>query len=104
MAKQVLDLEEWELVLSKMHRHHANIQEEVAVIVQTIRKEMKSDLVPLAEEKANYGKVCIKVDTHFFVFSNQVLESNLWHFRFFSPSLICLQQQKNVYKACMQRI
>ena len=67
MAKQVLDLEEWELVLSKMHRHHANIQEEVAVIVQTIRKEMKSDLVPLAEEKANYGKVCIKVDTHFFV-------------------------------------
>ena len=59
MAKQVLDLEEWELVLSKMHRHHANIQEEVAVIVQTIRKEMKSDLVPLAEEKANYGKVCM---------------------------------------------
>jgi len=57
MAKQVLDLEEWELVLSKMHRHHANIQEEVAVIVQTIRKEMKSDLVPLAEEKANYGKI-----------------------------------------------
>merc|ERR1711953_552484 len=47
----------WELVLSKMHRHHANIQEEVAVIVQTIRKEMKSDLVPLAEEKANYGKI-----------------------------------------------
>ena len=59
MAKQVLDLEEWELVLSKMHRHHANIQEEVAVIVKTIRKEMKSDLVPLAEEKANYGKVRI---------------------------------------------
>merc|ERR1712006_47958 len=44
-------------VSSKMHRHHANIQEEVAVIVQTIRKEMKSDLVPLAEEKANYGKI-----------------------------------------------
>merc|ERR1712119_56638 len=61
MAKQVLDLEEWELVLSKMHRHHANIQEEVAVIVQTIRKEMKSDLVPLAEEKANYGKI-VKTD------------------------------------------
>jgi len=61
MAKQVLDLEEWELVLSKMHRHHANIQEEVAVIVKTIRKEMKSDLVPLAEEKANYGKI-VKTD------------------------------------------
>ena len=68
MAKQVLDLEEWELVLSKMHRHHANIQEEVAVIVQTIRKEMKSDLVPLAEEKANYGKVCIKVRRYAFFF------------------------------------
>ena len=67
MAKQVLDLEEWELVLSKMHRHHANIQEEVAVIVQTIRKEMKSDLVPLAEEKANYGKVwCTDGVVHFY--------------------------------------
>lgn len=57
MARQVLDLEEWESVLSKMHRHHDNVQQEVAVIVQTIRKEMKSALVPLAEEKANYGKV-----------------------------------------------
>jgi len=57
MARQVLDLEEWESVLSKMHRYHANIQEEVAVIVQTIKKEMKSELVPLAEEKANHGKV-----------------------------------------------
>jgi len=57
MAKQVLDLEEWDLVLSKMHRFHANIQEEVAIIVQTIRKEMKSELVPLAEEKANFGKI-----------------------------------------------
>jgi len=57
MAKQVLDLEEWDLVLSKMHRFHANISQEVAIIVQTIRKEMKSELVPLAEEKANFGKV-----------------------------------------------
>lgn len=57
MARQVLDLEEWESVLSKMHRYHANISEEVAVIVQTIKKEMKSELVPLAEEKANHGKV-----------------------------------------------
>lgn len=53
----VLELEEWELVLGKMHRYHANIQQEVGIIVQTIRKEMKSDLVPLAEEKANHGKV-----------------------------------------------
>lgn len=57
MARQVLDLEEWDLVLSKMHRYHANVQTEVGVIVQTIRKEMKSELVPLAEEKANHGKV-----------------------------------------------
>ena len=58
MARQVLDLEEWDLVLAKMHRYHANIQQEVGIIVQTIRKEMKSALVPLAEEKANFGKVC----------------------------------------------
>ena len=57
MAKQVLDLEEWDLVLAKMHRYHNNIQQEVGIIVQTIRKEMKSELVPLAEEKANHGKV-----------------------------------------------
>merc|ERR1712150_191851 len=30
-------------------------------LVKTIRKEMKSDLVPLAEEKANYGKI-VKTD------------------------------------------
>ncbi len=57
MSRQVLDLEEWDTCLAKMHRYHSNISEEVAVIVQTIRKEMKSELVPLAEEKANFGKV-----------------------------------------------
>jgi len=56
MARVVLDLEEWDLVLSKMHRFHGNVQQEVAIVVQTIRKEMKSDLVPLAEEKATHGK------------------------------------------------
>jgi hypothetical protein len=56
-AKTVLDLEEWDLVLAKLHRYHSNISQEVAIIVQTIRKEMKSDLVPLAEEKATFGKV-----------------------------------------------
>merc|ERR1712213_242969 len=53
----VLDLEEWDLVLAKLHRYHANIQQECGIIVQTIRKEMKSELVPLAEEKANHGKI-----------------------------------------------
>lgn len=57
MAKQVLDLEEWDLVLSKMHRFHGNVSQEVAIIVQTIRKEMKSELVPMAEERATFGKI-----------------------------------------------
>merc|ERR1712036_194354 len=47
----------WDLVLSKMHRFHGNIQQEVGIIIQTIRKEMKSELVPMAEEKANFGKI-----------------------------------------------
>merc|ERR1712141_280960 len=57
VTKQVLDLEEWDLVLSKLLRFHANIQQECGIIVQTIRKEMKSELVPLAEEKATHGKI-----------------------------------------------
>jgi len=56
-GNQPLDLDEWDQVLGKMHRLHDNIQHEVATIIQTIRKEMKQDLVPLAEEKANFGKV-----------------------------------------------
>ena len=56
-GNQPLDLEEWDQVLGKMHRLHDNIQNEVAHIIQTIRKEMKQDLVPQAEDKANYGKV-----------------------------------------------
>merc|ERR1712241_75657 len=57
VTKQVLDLEEWELLLAKLHRYHANIQQECGIIVKTIRAEMISELVPLAEEKANHGKV-----------------------------------------------
>jgi len=57
VTKQVLDLEEWDLVLAKLHRYHANIQQECGIIVKSIRAEMKSELVPLAEEKANHGKV-----------------------------------------------
>merc|ERR1712156_1183227 len=56
-AKPVLDLEEWDLVLAKLLRFHANIQQECGITVQTIRKEMKSELVPLAEEKATHGKI-----------------------------------------------
>merc|ERR1711935_336766 len=56
-TKTILDLEEWDLVLAKLHRYHANIRQECGIIVKTIKAEMKSDLIPLAEEKSNHGKV-----------------------------------------------
>lgn len=51
------NLEEWDQILGKLHRLHDNTQEELSVIIQTIKREMKSELIPLAEEKANFGKV-----------------------------------------------
>merc|ERR1712080_277199 len=56
----MLDLEEWSLVLSKMLRFHFNISEEIKTIVQTIRVEMKPELIPVVEEKSNFGKVVKK--------------------------------------------
>merc|ERR1711872_840062 len=56
----MLDLDEWALVLSKMLRFHFNISEDIKKIVQTIRVEMKPELIPLAEEKSNFGKVVKK--------------------------------------------
>merc|ERR1712020_203489 len=53
----MLDLEEWALVLNKMLRFHFNLSEEIKAVVQAIRVEMKPELIPLAEEKANFGKV-----------------------------------------------
>merc|ERR1712176_1554461 len=53
----MLDLEEWSLVLNKMLKFHYNISEEIKALVQAIRTEMKPELIPLAEEKANFGKV-----------------------------------------------
>merc|ERR1712241_697513 len=53
----MLDLEEWTLVLNKMLKFHYNISEEIKAVVQAIRTEMKPELIPLAEEKANFGKV-----------------------------------------------
>merc|ERR1712080_92819 len=49
----MLDLEEWALVLSKMLRFHFNISEEIKTIVQTIRVEMKPELISVAEEKTS---------------------------------------------------
>ncbi|QQP58043.1 Uncharacterized protein FKW44_003233, partial [Caligus rogercresseyi] len=54
---QPLDLNEWNEVLNKMLRYHANISEEIKLLVQSIRKEMQPELIPVAEEKATYGKV-----------------------------------------------
>merc|ERR1712001_484641 len=53
----MLDLEEWALVLNKMLRFHFNISEEIKAVVQAIRTEMKPELIPLAEDKANFGKL-----------------------------------------------
>jgi len=53
----LLDLEEWALVLNKMLRFHFNVSEEIKAVVQAIRTEMKPELIPLAEDKANFGKV-----------------------------------------------
>merc|ERR1712038_1064264 len=53
----MLDLEEWSLVLNKMLRFHFNISEEIKALVKAIRTEMKPELIPLAEDKANFGKI-----------------------------------------------
>ena len=52
-----LDLEEWSLIRNKMLRYHFNISEEIKAVVQSIRAEMRPELIPLAEEKANFGKL-----------------------------------------------
>merc|ERR1711997_1079736 len=40
-----------------MLRYHYNISEEIKTVVQSIRTEMRPELIPLAEEKANFGKL-----------------------------------------------
>merc|ERR1712029_131243 len=52
-----LDLEDWSLVRNKMLRYHFNISEDIKAVVQSIRAEMRPELIPLAEEKANFGKL-----------------------------------------------
>merc|ERR1712088_44615 len=53
----LLDLNEWALILNKMLRYHYNISEEIKQVVQSIRAEMRPELIPIAEEKANFGKL-----------------------------------------------
>ena len=57
MAGSPLDTAEWDLVLAKMLRYHFNIGEELKQLIIQIKKEMKEELVPTAEDKANYGKI-----------------------------------------------
>merc|ERR1711881_483970 len=52
----LLDLQEWELLLNKMLRYHYNISEDIKAVVQSIRTEMRPELIPVAEEKALFGK------------------------------------------------
>merc|ERR1719472_758752 len=52
-----LDIEQWSLVRNKMLRFHFNISEEIKAVVQSIRAEMRPELIPIAEEKANFGKL-----------------------------------------------
>merc|ERR1712168_963105 len=54
---ELLDLQEWALILNKMLRYHYNISEDIKQVVQSIRAEMRPELIPLAEEKANFGKL-----------------------------------------------
>jgi len=58
-----LNVAEWEMVLGKMLRYHDNISKEIGTMVIQIKTEMKSELVPVAEERANYGKVLFSNDS-----------------------------------------
>jgi len=51
-----LDINEWEQVVGKMLKFHDNISKEIGAMVIKIKEEMKPELVPVAEDKANYGK------------------------------------------------
>ena len=57
MGQSPLNVAEWEAVLAKMLRYHDNISKEIGTLVIEIKAGMKSELVPVAEDKANYGKV-----------------------------------------------
>ena len=55
-----IDPEEWDLVIDKLVRFHDNIQLEIKELINKIKAEMNglgSSMVPLAETKAEYGKV-----------------------------------------------
>ena len=58
----------WDSTIDKMVRHHDNISTEVQTLIITIQKTRDGEgtkMVPLAEEKAAYGKVCAKLVIYF---------------------------------------
>lgn len=77
-----LDPDEWDLVLGQMLKYHQNISDEIRDLIAQIRREMKPELVgliseecntpfpevsrlgyfqvPMAEDRANYGKLVKK--------------------------------------------
>merc|ERR1712242_671632 len=57
MGQSPLNVAEWEAVLAKMLRYHDNISKEIGTLVIEIKAGMKSELVPVAEDRANYGKI-----------------------------------------------
>merc|ERR1712223_622514 len=57
MGQSPLNVAEWEAVLGKMLRYHDNISKEIGTMVIEIKTQMKSELVPVAEDRANYGKI-----------------------------------------------
>merc|ERR1712119_279073 len=73
----MLDLEEWALVLNKMLRFHYNISEEIKALVQAIRTEMKPELIPMAEDKSNFGKVLKKAIREMWALEYEVDELQL---------------------------
>ena len=56
-----LDLEEWSLIRNKMLRFHYNISEDIKAVVQSIRAEMRPELIPLAEVLRIYCQAKVQV-------------------------------------------
>ena len=55
-----IDPEEWDLIIDKLVRFHDNIQLEIKELINKIKQEMNglgSSMVPIAEQKAEFGKV-----------------------------------------------
>ena len=84
-----IDPEEWDLVIDKLVRFHDNIQLEIKELINKIKQEMNglgSSMVPLAETKAEYGKVS-NYDFQINVFLSNTFTTYLPHFRLYHFTL-----------------